>query len=503
MRELKMQKIFFMVAGFLKAHLKATVAVSSAVLVLACGVTAAIFLSGKKDKADKTAPTVKTVSSMKSSSSETSSEEIASDPEPIAQQAPGAVLKSTKYKYSAKEDPLKSNNAALKTDPEPEPVEFKVTKVIDSGPKYETKEIDAVTVKEVCPVYEDAQRPELIAFSAQPDKEYELLEKLQIKPETSGTEVSEEVTFSEEEKEEKPEEVKEYYKIKYDPEFDEDNEDENAKPIVGFIDKEFVKEEKKALRKTVIKTQLPDGRYFNEGFNTVDGKTYFMSNGELLTGYAEINGLRYHFDEVTGVKDCEVGIDVSVYQGKIDWSKVKSAGIDFAIIRLGFRGYETGNIKLDANFEQNLKGAQKRGIKCGVYFYSVAVNQAEAVEEANFVLNALAGRSLELPVYIDIEHKDNRVASLNKTQRTDNAVAFMNTIANVGRTPGIYTYINYYNNYLESGRIKNNNLWIAYYTENVKTKRLENVPYIIWQYSSSGSVLGISGRVDINIKFKK
>lgn len=489
-----------MVTGFLKAHLKATIASSSAVLVLAGALTGTIILSGKKDKLKNTKPAVKTVSSMESSSSDTSSEEVASEPEPIAKQAPGTVLKSNKYKYSAKEDPLKNNNAALKTEPEPEPVDFKVTKVIDDGPKYETKEIDAVTVKEVCPAYADAQRPELIAFSAQPEKEYELLEKLQIKSEISNTEVSEEVTSSEEEK---PEEVKEYYKIKYDPEFDDTNEDENAKPIVGFIDKEFVKEEKKVERKTVIKTQLPDGRYFKEGFNTVDGKTYFMSNGKLLTGYAEINGLRYHFDEVTGVKDCEVGIDVSVYQGKINWAKVKAAGIDFAIIRLGFRGYETGNIKLDANFEDNLKGAQKRGIKCGVYFYSVAVNQAEAVEEADFVLNALAGKRLELPAYIDIEHKDNRVASLSKTQRTDNAVAFMNTIANGGYTPGIYTYINYYNNYLESERIKNNNLWIAYYTENVRTKRLDNVPYIIWQYSSSGSVPGISGRVDINIKFKK
>ena len=492
-----------MITGFLKAHLKATVAASSAVVVLAGALTGTIILSGKKDESKNTKPAVKTVSSIESSSDETSSEEVASEPEPIAKQAPGTVLKSNKYKYSAKEDPLKSNNAALKTEPEPEPVDFKVTKVIDDGPKYETKEIDAVTVKEVCPVYADAQRPELIAFSAQPEKEYELLEKLQIKQETFNTEVSEEVTSSEEEKTEKPEEVKEYYKIKYDPEFDDTNEDENAKPIVGFIDKEFVKEEKKVERKTVIKTQLPDGRYFKEGFNTVDGKTYFMSNGKLLKGYAEINGLRYHFDEVTGVKDCEVGIDVSVYQRKIDWAKVKAAGIDFAIIRLGFRGYETGNIKLDANFEDNLKGAQKRGIKCGVYFYSVALNQAEAAEEADFVLNALAGRRLELPAYIDIEHKDNRVASLSKTQRTDNAVAFMNTIANGGYTPGIYTYINYYNNYLESERIKNNNLWIAYYTENVRTKRLDNVPFIIWQYSSSGSVSGISGRVDINIKFKK
>lgn len=493
-----MKRIFYMVTGFIRAHIAASAAVGGAVLILGAGTAGVLVSKNLKNKFKKTDAPVKEVSSVVSSSSESSSSEEPAEPvQEIAKEAPGAVLKSTKYKYSPKEDPLKSNNTALKSEPAPEPVEFKVTKVIDSGPKYETKEIDAVTVKEECPVFSEIDRPELIAFSALPEKEYEILEKAEIKVmslQGDGEDLSEE---------ENPEEIKKFYKIKYDPEFDDDNKDENAKAVEGWLDKEFVKEEKKVARKTVIKTRLPDGRLFSDGFNTVDGKTYFVSEGKILTGYVEINGMRYHFDEITGVKDCEVGIDVSVYQGKIDWAKVKAAGIDFAIIRLGFRGYETGSIKLDANFETNLRNAQKNGIKCGVYFYSVALNEAEAAEEARFVLNALAGKRLDLPAYIDIEHKDNRVKDLSKAQRTANAISFMNTISSGGFTPGIYTYINYYDNYLESEKIKNNNLWIAYYTENVRTKRFDGVPYVMWQYTSSGSVPGINGRVDLNIKNKK
>ena len=237
------------------------------------------------------------------------------------------------------------------------------------------------------------------------------------------------------------------------------------------------------------------------GWTTIDGKTYYYLNNEPLKGWKTIDGLRYHFNDTTGEKDSVAGIDVSSHQGNIDWKSVKNNGVEFAFIRAGYRGYETGRLCVDPKFKQNIEAAQREGIKCGVYFYSVAVNITEAVQEANLVLETIRGYNLDLPVVIDCEHQVNRVASLSKADRTNNVLAFLETIKNAGYKGCLYTGHWYYKNLLQPERLTNTELWIAYYTEN--PDRVSDVNYKYWQYTSTGKISGISGNVDLDIWIQK
>ncbi|WMJ22974.1 GH25 family lysozyme [Paludicola sp. MB14-C6] len=234
------------------------------------------------------------------------------------------------------------------------------------------------------------------------------------------------------------------------------------------------------------------------GWNSISGKDYYYDGSSFVKGWANIGGFRYYFDETTGAKRSSVGIDVSKYQGTINWNAVKAAGVDYAFIRVGFRGYGSGSISIDPTFVTNIVNANKAGVKCGVYFYSTAASEAEGAEEASFVLNAISGYRVDLPIVIDVEHRTDRVAGLTSAQRTDYTLAFLNTIKNAGKTGMLYTGHYFYQNYLESSRLKDYPLWIAYYTNS--EKNVADVPYTYWQYSSTGTVNGISGSVDLNIK---
>ena len=260
----------------------------------------------------------------------------------------------------------------------------------------------------------------------------------------------------------------------------------------GYIRSDYAKYVEEATQTPT----LPD----NFRFEQKNGKTYCYNNDILLKGYADINGLKYYFNKETGAKESYTCIDVSKYQKNINWNSVKSAGVEYAIIRVGFRGYgETGNLCIDPYFEQNIKGAKAAGIKCGIYFYSVAKNEAEAVKEANFVLNAVKDYTLDLPIAIDIEHYTDRVKDLNAKQRTDNAIAFMERIKQAGRKTMIYTYYNFYNKHLQKSRLSDYILWMAYYTDD--SSMLGNMIYDGWQYASDGSVPGVTGNCDMNVIF--
>ena len=195
-----------------------------------------------------------------------------------------------------------------------------------------------------------------------------------------------------------------------------------------------------------------------------------------------------------------IGIDVSSHQKEIDWQQVAASGVEFAFIRLGFRGYSEGKLNLDAWFEQNLAGAKAAGIAVGVYFFSQAVNVAEAVEEANFVLENLAGIPLEYPVVFDWETISGdraRTDGMDGTVLTECAAAFCNTVAAAGYKPMIY-----YNSPVGYGKYRLNSLaqydiWYAQYAK--QPNMYYN--YRIWQYTDSGSVGGIEGNVDMNIAF--
>ena len=198
-----------------------------------------------------------------------------------------------------------------------------------------------------------------------------------------------------------------------------------------------------------------------------------------------------------------MGIDVSVYQGDIDWDAVKEAGVEFAIIRCGYRGYVTGTINEDSNFRQNIKGATEAGIKVGVYFFSQALTTEEALEEAEFCLDLVDGYELDYPIFfdwevvIDADGDTARTAYIDPEQLTDNFLVFAERIEIGGYTAGIYANKKTAVWKYDLSRVDDYMMWFAGYSD---TPTLY-YDLQMWQYSSSGTVDGIDGSVDLNIEF--
>lgn len=195
----------------------------------------------------------------------------------------------------------------------------------------------------------------------------------------------------------------------------------------------------------------------------------------------------------------KVGIDVSKWNGEIDWDKVKNAGVEFAIIRAGYRGSVTGSLVEDPRFEANIRGASASGIPVGVYFFTQAVNEVEAVEEASAVLRLIREYNLEYPVFIDTEGAggNGRADGLDVDTRTLVCEAFCRTIANAGYTAGVYGSRNWYNNNLHADKLENYCIWLAEY----RSAPLYQGYYHMWQYTSKGSIDGIAGNVDMNVSY--
>ena len=188
------------------------------------------------------------------------------------------------------------------------------------------------------------------------------------------------------------------------------------------------------------------------------------------------------------------GIDVSYHQGIIDWKKVKQAGIEFAIIRIGYGKYD---FQKDKQFENNYKNAKNNDIKVGVYHYSYAVNVDDAKKEADLVIKWLDGRQLDLPVYFDIEDKSQ--ASLSTNLRTEMTKYFCEKIENAGYWAGIYANKNWLETKLDMNKLNRFTVWLAQWSSNPTYQGT----YGMWQYTSDGSVNGINGRVDMNYQVKE
>ena len=195
--------------------------------------------------------------------------------------------------------------------------------------------------------------------------------------------------------------------------------------------------------------------------------------------------------------NAKVGIDVSKWNGTIDWDKVKNAGVQFAIVRAGYRGSVTGSLVEDPQFVANMKGATAAGIPVGMYFFTQATDEKEAVEEASAVLELIRDFQLSYPVFIDTEGAggNGRADGLNAETRTLVCEAFCRTVENAGYTAGVYASRNWYNNNLQTARLENYHIWLAEY----RSVPLYQGYYKTWQYTSKGKVDGIDGRVDINI----
>ena len=215
------------------------------------------------------------------------------------------------------------------------------------------------------------------------------------------------------------------------------------------------------------------------------------------------DGKNINADELKQETGYTNGIDVSKWQGKIDWKKVKNDKIDFAIIRIGYRG-EDGKIYKDANADYNIQQAQKNNTLVGAYFFSTAINEEEAKEEANWTLKAVEGYSISYPIVYDCEGYQNptsRMKSLSNDARTNNALSYMNVISNKGYDVMFYTSLNDAFEYWNMSKIENKyKIWIAQYTSITypqKQKPDYNGTCHAWQYTNKGHVNGISTNVDM------
>ena len=194
-----------------------------------------------------------------------------------------------------------------------------------------------------------------------------------------------------------------------------------------------------------------------------------------------------------------VGIDVSKWNGVIDWDRVRGAGVEFAIVRAGYRGSVTGSLVEDPYFVANMRGAAASGVPVGVYFFTQAVNEVEAVEEASAVIRLVREYNLDYPVFIDTEGAggNGRADGLDPETRTLVCEAFCRTIENAGYRAGVYASRNWYNNNLYTDRLDNYFIWLAEY----RSVPIYQGYYQMWQYTSKGEIDGISGNVDMDIYY--
>ena len=242
--------------------------------------------------------------------------------------------------------------------------------------------------------------------------------------------------------------------------------------------------------------------YKYTGWQTIEGKVYFYDvNGNYVTGDQVIQGAKYHFGSdgalIVNSSTGKTGIDVSKWNGSIDWTAVKNSGISYVIIRCGYRGSSTGALIEDPKFKTNIQGAISAGLKVGVYFFTQAVDEREAVEEASMVLGLIAKYQITYPVFLDVESSGGRADGISKDVRTAVCKAFCQTIQNGGYTAGIYANKTWFTEKINTSQLSAYKIWLAQYA----ATPTYSGRYDMWQYSSKGKVSGISGNVDMNLSY--
>ena len=235
------------------------------------------------------------------------------------------------------------------------------------------------------------------------------------------------------------------------------------------------------------------------GWQTIDGVTYYYkSDHTYVTGEQIIQGVSYTFSDNGALAQGSgtLGIDVSKYQPNINWSSVKASGVSFVIIRCGYRGASTGVLIQDPYYTSHIKGAKAAGLKVGIYFFSTALNEAEAVEEASMCVALAGGYGVNYPVFIDVESSPRPgYDALSASERTANISAFCKTIRSAGYSAGVYANKNWLTEKIHTSELSGYKIWLAQYNAGGPTY---NGRYDLWQYTSRGSVDGISGNVDMN-----
>jgi len=242
------------------------------------------------------------------------------------------------------------------------------------------------------------------------------------------------------------------------------------------------------------------------GWRTENGKTYYYAQdtNKKVTGLRSIDGKLYYFD-ANGVKQDKVtfGIDVSKYQSGLDWNKIKKSGVSFVIIRIGYRGYgAAGNLVKDPMFEEHFTNARNAGLKVGVYFFTQAVNEAEAQEEAEGCNWALNGRMLDYPIFYDTEASTapggtGRADGLGVEDRTKCAIAFCERVKELGYKPGVYASTTWYRKRVDYNTLRSRyTIWNAHYGVSSSPIGCD-----LWQGTEKARINGYSGELDANISY--
>ncbi len=262
---------------------------------------------------------------------------------------------------------------------------------------------------------------------------------------------------------------------------------------------------------------------YNDGYSTSQIlKSIFTKNVVYLSNnrynFAEINNNlaksiidndKISIDDKTGYYSYEddkyesiAGVDLSVYQGDVDFSKVKNAGFDYCMLRVGYRTYGGGVVTADANFETYVSDALKNDLDVGVYFFTSAISTAEAKEEAQFVLDAIKPYNITYPVVVDVEEivsGTSRQESLSVEELTEIVKTFCETIEDAGYDVMIYSNLKGFIANVNLEELEDYDKWFA----NYDTTPYYPYKFTMWQYSQSGSVDGIDGDVDLDIYLKE
>lgn len=277
--------------------------------------------------------------------------------------------------------------------------------------------------------------------------------------------------------------------------------DKSGNQVYICVDGEYTEaknEDYAKYDKFFLKTSTEQYKY--TGWQDIDGCTYYFdAEGNKVTGDQIIQGARYSFGSDGALKKGSgtLGIDVSKWNGSIDWNKVKNAGVSYVIIRCGYRGSTTGALIEDPTFRKNISGATAAGLKVGVYFFSQATNEVEAVEEASMTLGLISGNNISFPVFLDVEPSGGRGDAIDSSTRTQVINAFCQTIKNSGYQAGVYANKNWLGEKFNPGSLSGCRIWLAQYT----SAPSYSGRYDMWQYSSKGTVAGISGKVDMNLSY--
>lgn len=227
---------------------------------------------------------------------------------------------------------------------------------------------------------------------------------------------------------------------------------------------------------------------------------YLTKNTYDLTKMEEKAGLKRYMEN--GRKISYVGVDISKQNGDVNFASMKAAGVDYVMIRLGGRGYSTGQITLDENFKKNIEGAAEAGLEIGIYFYSQAISQEEAVQEVNFVIQNLEPyrANVRYPIAFDMEFVANdksRIETLSKEDKTNIATSFLESVKAAGYVPMLYGDKEWLIKEIDLAKLQNYDIWLA---------QEEDTPdypyqYAMWQYSTEGIVNGVTGDANLNICF--